>query len=154
MIIINLCLAPSALPPNLTTVSTAPEAIYIEWINIPFEQRNGALKGYKIKYKKYSEKKFMFKYVDYGFTTTTLYKLKPFTIYWIEVAGYNEAGVGPTDYSVVKTLEGGNFFHVLYPLRDVFIFVCSCFCFFCVQFNPCNFLNFLNKQEGGVFHYF
>ena len=34
--------------------------------------------------------------------------LKPFTLYWIDIVAVNEAGEGPPDYAIVKTLEGGN----------------------------------------------
>ena len=106
--------APSIAPGNITTVSTAPEVIYVEWADIPVEHRNGPLIGYKVKYKKYFDKQFSIRYVDFGFTTTELLGLKPFTLYWIEICAYNAAGEGPTDYSIIKTLEGGIFILINY----------------------------------------
>ena len=101
--------APSVAPGNVKTVSTANDVIYIEWKNIPVEHRNGPLIGYKVKYKKYFDQQFSIRYVDFGFTTTELLGLKPFTLYWIDICGYNVAGEGPTDYAIIKTLEGGMF---------------------------------------------
>ena len=102
-----ICLAPAVVPPNITTVSTSPEVIYMQWVDIPYLQRNGPLTGYKVRYKKYFDNQFNTKNVDFGFITIALTNLKPFTLYWLEISGYNSAGEGPADYSIIKTLEGG-----------------------------------------------
>ena len=84
----------------------------MEWKDIHPMHRNGQLTGYKVRYKQYFEKTFSLKKVDFGYATTVLLHLKPFTLYWIEISGYNFAGDGPTDYSIVKTLEGGNIIRI------------------------------------------
>ena len=39
----------------------------------------------------------------------TLTGLKPYTLYWVEVAGYNLAGEGPPEYDILETQQGGTF---------------------------------------------
>ena len=88
----------------------ATTKIYVAWTNIPLEHANGHLRGYHVKYKKYFEKDWTVRFIDYGYLTCTLENLEPFTLYWIDVAAVNQFGEGPPDYAIVKTLEGGGFF--------------------------------------------
>ena len=92
----------------------ATTKIYVAWKNIPLEYVNGHLRGYHVKYKKYFEKDWTVRFVDYGYLTCTLENLEPFTLYWIDVAAMNQFGEGPPDYAIVKTLEGGGGFFRLY----------------------------------------
>ena len=64
------------------------------------------MRGYHVKYKKYFDP-WNIKFVDYGYKSCTLTDLKPFTLYWIDVVVVNDAGKGPPDYAIEKTLEGG-----------------------------------------------
>lgn len=77
----------------------------MDWLKIPEKYQNGELLGYRVRYKKYLEITWHTKVVD--LTTTVLTELKPYTVYYIEVAGFNTAGEGPTEYSVCRTQEGG-----------------------------------------------
>ena len=88
-------------------MSNAPTQINVDWINIPEETWGGELLGYKIKYKKYTEKNFTVKTINPGFLSSTLTGLKPYTLYWIEVCGYNSAGDGPPEFDVKLTQQGG-----------------------------------------------
>ena len=97
--------------------------IYTSWIDIPRKSHNGELRGYHVKYKKYFEPTWNIKFVDYGYTSCTLTDLKPFTLYWIDVVAVNDAGEGPPDYAIEKTLEGGTL------ITKVIVFVIQFFSF-------------------------
>lgn len=100
-------LAPSAYPINVRAYAFSSTTIYTSWIDIPRKSHNGELRGYHVKYKKYFEPTWNIKFVDYGYTSCILTDLKPFTLYWIDVVAVNDAGEGPPDYAIEKTLEGG-----------------------------------------------
>lgn len=97
--------------------------IYTSWIDIPLKSHNGELRGYHVKYKKYFETTWNIKFVDYGYTSCTLTDLKPFTLYWIDVVAVNDAGEGPPDYAIVKTLEGGKSTLFLIISRRAIVFL-------------------------------
>lgn len=60
-----------------------------------------------MKYKEYETGMFTVKKVDYGYTSTLLVALKPFTLHWIDIAAANAGGEGPVSNCIKKTLEGG-----------------------------------------------
>ena len=97
-------------PQNVDGFSIATTKIYVTWENLPVKYFNGDLKGYHVKYKKYFDEDWKVRFIDYGYLTCTLENLEPFTLYWIDVAAVNQFGEGPTDYAIVKTLEGGDCF--------------------------------------------
>ena len=43
-----------------------------------------------------------------GFVVRTLKKLKAYTMYYIEIRGYNSMGMGPVDTQVLRTEQGGS----------------------------------------------
>lgn len=107
MFYVFITTVPTAYPPNLVGFSPASTKIYLSWHDIPVADRNGKLLGYKVKYKKYFDPEWMTKIVGFGFKSCTLEGLQPFTLYWVDVLAFNDAGEGPPDYAIVKTLEGG-----------------------------------------------
>ena len=100
-------LAPESEPLYLRGFSPTSRSIYLEWIDIPKFQRNGDLTGYKVLYKKFFDPQFQVQIVPFGFTSVTIEGLKPYTMYQVEVMGFNAAGDGPPDYWVNRTLEDG-----------------------------------------------
>ena len=91
----------------MSAESNEPTSISVEWSNIPHEYWGGQLLGYKIKYKKFMEKNFTVKLIPSGYYSSTLTGLKPYTLYWVEVVGYNSAGEGPPEYDIEETQQGG-----------------------------------------------
>ena len=79
----------------------------VDWTPIPKEYWGGQLQGYILKYKIFTESDFTIKYIHPGYQTSTLTGLKPYTLYWVEVVGYNSAGEGPPEYDVRETQQGG-----------------------------------------------
>ena len=108
-------IAPEIEPLYLSFASFSPtsRSIYLSWVDIPKSKRNGGLTGYKVFYKKYHDPKFQKLIVPFGFTSVTIDGLKPFTLYYIEVLGFNTAGDGPPEYWVNKTLEDGTYSYTL-----------------------------------------
>ena len=53
------------------------------------------------------EKNFTVKLIPSGYYSSTLTGLKPYTLYWVEVVGYNSAGEGPPEYDIEETQQGG-----------------------------------------------
>ncbi|XP_065669705.1 uncharacterized protein LOC105849170 isoform X5 [Hydra vulgaris] len=98
---------PERPPPYAKSYSPDPTEIYIEWTDIPVKYCNGKILGYRIKYKIYTKKE-AYKVVEaqFGFNAFTIKNLKPFTLYLVEVYGYNANGDGPVQYSMCKTIEG------------------------------------------------
>ncbi|XP_047125702.1 uncharacterized protein LOC101241605 isoform X1 [Hydra vulgaris] len=98
---------PERPPPYAYTFSPSSTEIYIEWTDIPEEYQNGPILGYKIKYKIYiNSESFQMVEAQFGFNAFTIKNLRPFTLYLVEVYGYNVNGDGPAQYSMCKTVEG------------------------------------------------
>lgn len=89
-----------ALPSSSTT-------IYLIWTDIPKSGTGGHLNGYLIKYKTYLDTTFSEKRVFFGYTSSTITDLEPFTLYWVDLYGFNEGGISPPANVILKTLEGG-----------------------------------------------
>ncbi|XP_065669649.1 uncharacterized protein LOC101238067 isoform X5 [Hydra vulgaris] len=98
--------SPERPPANATTRSLSSTKIYVEWTDTLEQYRNGKILGYKIRYKVYWSNDPL-KEVDaqYGYNAFILKALKPFTLYYVDVYGYNLFGAGPSIYSMCKTLE-------------------------------------------------
>ncbi|XP_065669702.1 uncharacterized protein LOC105844513 isoform X3 [Hydra vulgaris] len=98
---------PERPPPTAKSYSPDPTEIYIEWTDIPAKYCNGKILGYRIRYKIYTKKE-AYKVVEaqFGFNAFTIKNLKPFTLYLVEVYGYNANGDGPVQYTMCKTIEG------------------------------------------------
>lgn len=99
--------APASTPPDFVVESNAPTSLTLEWKDIPTADWGGELLGYKIYYKKYLDKEFQMKVVNHGFLTATLADLTPYTMYRVDIHGFNSAGEGPPEYGVLKTQQGG-----------------------------------------------
>ncbi|XP_065685076.1 uncharacterized protein LOC100197582 isoform X2 [Hydra vulgaris] len=98
--------APDRKPANITVKSMKSTEIYVEWTDISEQYRNGKILGYKIRYKVYwSNDPLNTVDAQYGFNAFILKALKPFTLYYVDVYGYNLFGAGPSIYSMCKTLE-------------------------------------------------
>ncbi len=96
------------MPPGDVSVSSnEPTSITVDWAPLPRQFWGGQLLGYKINYKKFTDTVFTEKLIHPGYQTSTLTDLKPYTLYWVEVVGYNSAGDGPPEYGVTKTKQGG-----------------------------------------------
>ena len=91
----------------MSAVSNEPTSITVEWAPIPNARWGGQKLGYKINYKKFTETVFQERLIHPGYVTSTLTGLKPYTIYWVEVLGFNSAGDGPPEYGITKTQQGG-----------------------------------------------
>ena len=100
--------APEGTPREVSSFSPTSRSVYLSWIDISYDLRNGGLDGYRIRYKKYFEQDFKEKICPFGFTSIAVEDLKPFTMYYIEILGFNAAGDGPPEFQVLKTLEDGN----------------------------------------------
>ena len=109
-------LAPYIKPPSCTYQILDERTVYFSWDMIPTQQVPGTLLGYKIKYKKYDEDIFNTAIADSPMTQRTVSTFKPFTWYWVEVAGFTKAGVGPHEVFVFKMPPGGTFY--------TFYFIC------------------------------
>ena len=82
--------------------------IYVEWTNIPEQYSNSKVLGYKIRYKVYLSSESLTEVeTQNGFNAFVLKKLKPFTLYYIEVYGYNIFGPSPPIFFMCKTIEDG-----------------------------------------------
>ena len=99
--------APSKPPEVVSAESNEPTSITVDWTHIPEQHWGGQLKGYIVKYKKFLETNFTVKKIHPGYQTTTLRGLKPYSLYWVEVVGYNSAGEGPPEFAVLETQQGG-----------------------------------------------
>ncbi|XP_047125709.1 uncharacterized protein LOC105850908 isoform X2 [Hydra vulgaris] len=98
---------PERPPPYANSYSTDPTEIYIEWTDIPVKYSNGKILGYRIRYKIYTKKEtYQVVEAQFGFNAFTIKNLKPYTLYLVEVYGYNANGDGPVQYSMCKTIEG------------------------------------------------
>ena len=95
------------MPINVYAVTISPTEIFINWDNIPVKNQNGKLLGYRLRWKKYFSTVYQVKDIPYPVTSSTIKDLKPFTLYHIEVNGFNSGGEGPSEYAMVKTIEGG-----------------------------------------------
>jgi len=97
---------PSMYPIGITSIAISATEIFVSWDEIPIYRQNGALSGYKIRYRKYFDTAFQEKVVPFGYKLTTLEHLVPFTLYWIDILAFNIGGNGPPNYAIEKTLEG------------------------------------------------
>ena len=99
---------PDRPPTKLTTVSVKSTEIYVEWTDILEKNRNGKILGYKIRYKVYlSSEPLKEVEAQNGFNAFVLKNLKPFTLYYVEVYGYNFFNSSPPIFSMCKTIEDG-----------------------------------------------
>ena len=80
--------------------------VYFTWDMIPAQEVPGTLLGYEIKYRKYHEETYQTAISPSNINQKTVSSFKPFTWYWVEVAGYTKAGVGPHQVFVFKMLPG------------------------------------------------
>ncbi|XP_065685065.1 uncharacterized protein LOC105845853 isoform X1 [Hydra vulgaris] len=98
--------SPERPPANVSTKALSSTEIYIEWTDTLEQYRNGKILGYKIRYRVYlSSEPLIEEDAQYGFNAFILKALKPFTLYYVDVYGYNLFGAGPSIYSMCKTLE-------------------------------------------------
>lgn len=88
-------------------MSPSSTSIYLEWTNIPESGTGGYLDGYLIKYKAYLDTTFSEKRVFFGYRSSTITDLAPFTLYWVDLYGFNKGGISPPANVILKTLEGG-----------------------------------------------
>ena len=91
----------------MTSISTQPSNLYVQWDRIDSYYFNGIPRGYVVKYKHYKEGHFHEVRVPFEASDVILVHLKPFTIYVIMVCGFTAVGNGPRTSIVAKTLEGG-----------------------------------------------
>ena len=98
---------PTLPPINVRAIPISSSDIYVQWEDIPYEGHKGFLDGYLVKYLKIGTKNFHVKKSYFGVYSKFLVGLEPYTLYRIEVAGYNNGGEGPPEYAMIATLEGG-----------------------------------------------
>lgn len=108
-------------------ISNEPTQLFAEWSNIERKYRGGELLGYNIRFKKYLEKEFKMIVVNIGFLSRTLTNLMPFTLYLVEISGFNSAGEGPPEYAVVETQQGGKCSSFFVGLFNAFLFFTDVF---------------------------
>ncbi len=97
--------AAPAASPTVTAVNTTSTSLYLQWNQLPIEQRNGVIRGYSIQ----------LRHTRTGITTihnTTetslqLMNLKPYSMYEYAIAAYTSVGQGPTASSQARTDEDG-----------------------------------------------
>ena len=84
--------------------------VFFSWEMIPAQQVPSTLLGYEIKYRKYHEETYQISTAAPNMNQRTVSLFKPFTWYWVEVAGYTSAGVGPHQVFVFKMPPGRKIF--------------------------------------------
>lgn len=99
---------PYIKPPSCTHQVMDSNTVYFSWDHIPSHEVPGNLLGYNITYRKYHGEKHHTVLVDNTMEQRTVESFKAYTWYWVEVAGYTSAGVGPHEVFVFRTPPGGN----------------------------------------------
>ena len=103
--------APSSSPVINTQTSKANDAhsIYVDWSEIPEQNRNGKIKGYRVMYKASDEATTKMLNVSYVNTDKTITGLRTFTSYCIKVVGYTDVGDSPPgSCTYIKTGDKGS----------------------------------------------
>jgi len=80
--------------------------LYINWNAISIGFVPGILRGYQITYKQYFDNTTITTRTAPDLLQRTLLNLIPNTWYWIEIAGFTNAGLGPEHLIVTKTPPG------------------------------------------------
>ena len=105
-----LIVVPTSKPLSLKATPISWSTIFVEWESIPDAKLNGNLRGYRIKYKKYSL--LITKWnetVSHDITSKIFYvhNLAPDTNYLFRITGFTNAGDSPPAVAYTSTLEGG-----------------------------------------------
>ena len=96
-----LFLVPSSGPSRVEANATSSTTIVVRWGDIPLEDHNGILEGYKVYYGS-KHIKFQYQDVQSNLThTTTLTELNKYTSYHIQVLGYTRVGDGALSHPPV-----------------------------------------------------
>lgn len=96
---------PSSGPLNVLANATSSTTIIVQWGNVPVEDRNGQIEGFKVCYSLVSRLSHpvLFKDISSNSTfTTTLTKLRKFSQYNIQVLAYTRLGDGALSNPVVR----------------------------------------------------
>ena len=89
-------LVPTAPPSNFRLDSVDSTSITVRWDKIPFDERNGLIVGYDVKYQRSGAQSDDFAHIRVGWypRQATLENLEVGTEYLIQVAGLTEDGIG------------------------------------------------------------
>ncbi|XP_057292100.1 uncharacterized protein LOC130614680 isoform X2 [Hydractinia symbiolongicarpus] len=98
---------PYIKPPSCSYLILDAKTVYFSWSEIPSVQVPGILRGYEIKYRKYFDKNNThYSIADETMSQKTVATFRPYTWYWVEVAGFTSAGTGPFELFVFQTPPG------------------------------------------------
>ena len=101
------CIEPSAPPSNIRGHHSSSTSIVVQWNEVPQEQRNGEIQGYRVLYND-ADGPEQEKEVDALTKQTSLTDLKKATVYTIKVLAFTSVGDGPASFEIsVTTAEDG-----------------------------------------------
>ena len=104
---------PFIAPPNISYQCNDYQSAYVSWEFIPSSQVPGILRGYDITYREYFSNVTSNMRVAADMLQRTVTGLKANTLYWLEVAGYTNAGLGPESLVVFKTPPGRKYISII-----------------------------------------
>lgn len=112
-------IVPYIKPPSCTYIIMNERTVYFSWDAIPPSQVPGVLRGYEIKFRKYHKEKENFAIADETMSQKTVFDFKPYTWYWVEVAGFTNAveRVGPHEVFVFRMPPGGKWSFMIQNVR-------------------------------------
>jgi len=97
---------PSSAPFSVSCTSFSSQSLTISWDNLPLENINGVLKGYRVHYRPTNNKDVIKNEVTASQNKLTLYGLQKNTNYSIAVNAFTQVGDGAASDSIYcKTLE-------------------------------------------------
>ena len=98
--------APSGPPLQFSLEKAFPRSITLSWQYPPEEDRNGVITGFIVQLTEYTTSNVTA--VETANTTITISGVKPYTLYYAEVAAFTMEGMGPYTESIsVLTPEDG-----------------------------------------------
>ena len=99
---------PAKPPENVRGHNLSSTSIRVDWDAVPFEDQNGVIHGYRVRYNKSGEGEEE-NVVSSGTTNKTLINLNEFTVYNICVLAFTAKGNGPQNCTIVYTAEDSKF---------------------------------------------
>lgn len=98
---------PSLAPVNLRAHNMSSTRLLVAWEQLPDDQVNGILLGYKVTYRKYGEIDGRKQNVSAILNFTILGGLDKFTVYHVNVSAFTRVGNGPEANVTVSTDQDG-----------------------------------------------
>ena len=105
-LIYSIFLAPSVSPTSVSIFDTNATNITVQWGPVDCIHRNGEITGYSVQYGVQGSGKREIISVSGATTSITISELDSVTIYSIQVAGVNNAGIGVYSASITALTQG------------------------------------------------